>query len=236
MSTISEGVADVRGRIDRAARAAGRGQVRLLLAVKTVPAPRILTALSTGVTLIGHNRAQEMRDVEPALAATSHESHFIGHLQSNKVNQVMRWADCVQSVDSAKLALRLDRAAAARQRDLDVFIQVNTSAEDSKAGVAPADLPELVQAVAHAGHLHLRGFMTIGANASDRNRVLASYTALANIRDEVLASGTAGTESATELSMGMSGDLEVAIEAGATMVRVGSGVFGRRSTPPAGVG
>src|SRR5699024_11597512 len=101
------------------------------------PAEPILAALHTGSTLNGHNRAQEMREVEPELAEVRHESHFIGHLQSNKVNQVMRWADCVQSVDSAKLAQRLDRAAGSRGRDLEVFIQVNTSAEGSKAGIAP---------------------------------------------------------------------------------------------------
>lgn len=232
MTTVSEAITQVRARIDRAAEAAGRSEVQLLLAVKTVPAERILAALHTGSTLIGHNRAQEMREVEPELAEVRHESHFIGHLQSNKVNQVMRWADCVQSVDSAKLAQRLDRAAGSRGRDLEVFIQVNTSAEGSKAGIAPDEAGDLATLVGRCEHLHLRGFMTIGANTQDQELVRASYASLARIRDEVVASGKAGTASATELSMGMSGDLETAIAAGATMVRVGSGVFGAR--PAAG--
>ncbi|WP_147917738.1 YggS family pyridoxal phosphate-dependent enzyme [Ruania zhangjianzhongii] len=232
MTTVSTAVADIRRRIDRAAEAAGRtDQVRLLLAVKTVDAPRIREALATGETLIGHNRAQELRAVEPELTDVAHESHFIGHLQSNKVNQVMAWADCVQSVDSLRLAERLDRAAATRGRDAGVLIQVNTSGEDTKAGVDPAEAEALAEQVAALEHLQLRGFMTIGANTSDETAVRASYTALAQIRDQVAGSGAPGTERATELSMGMSGDLEIAIAAGATMVRVGTGVFGTRPAP-----
>ena len=232
MTTVSNAVADIRRRIDRAAETAGRtDQVRLLLAVKTVDAGRIREALATGETLIGHNRAQELRAVEPELTDIAHQSHFIGHLQSNKVNQVMVWADCVQSVDSLRLAERLDRAAANRGRDLEVLVQVNTSGEDTKAGVDPAQAPALAEQVAVLEHLHLRGFMTIGANTADEAAVRASYTALAQIRDQVAGSGIPGTERATELSMGMSGDLEIAIAAGATMVRVGTGIFGARPAP-----
>ena len=232
MTTPASAVADIRVRIDRATEAAGRTDpVRLLLAVKTVGAGRIREALATGETLIGHNRAQELRAVEPELTDLVHESHFIGHLQSNKVNQVMAWADCVQSVDSLRLAERLDRAAGSRGRDLDVLIQVNTSGEETKAGTDPAEAVILAEQVAVLEHLHLRGFMTIGANTSDEATVRASYSALAQLRDQVAGSGRPGTERATELSMGMSGDLEIAIAAGATMVRVGTGVFGDRPTP-----
>lgn len=232
MTTVSDAVTRVRERIATATGAAGRTDaVRLLLAVKTVDAGRIREALATGEQLIGHNRAQELRAVEPELTDVAHECHFIGHLQSNKVNQVMAWADCVQSVDSLRLAERLDRAAGNRGRDLDVLVQVNTSGEDTKAGVAPAEADRLAEQVAALAHLRLRGFMTIGANTADQDAVRASYDALARIRDRVAGSGTPGTEGATELSMGMSGDLEVAIAAGATMVRVGSAVFGARPRP-----
>lgn len=232
MTTVRHAVEQVRERITKATEAAGRtDQVRLLLAVKTVDAGRIREALATGETMIGHNRAQELRAVEPELTEIAHESHFIGHLQSNKVNQVLAWADCVQSVDSLRLAERLDRAAANRGRDLDVLIQVNTSGEETKAGVDLGAAVELAEQVAVVEHLHLRGFMTIGANTSDEATVRASYTALAQLRDQVAGSGQPGTERATELSMGMSGDLETAIAAGATIVRVGTGVFGARSTP-----
>lgn len=232
MTTVRNAVEQVRERIAKATEEAGRtDQVRLLLAVKTVDPARIREALATGETLIGHNRAQELRAVEPELTEIAHESHFIGHLQSNKVNQVMAWADCVQSVDSLRLAERLDRAAASRGRDLDVLIQVNTSGEKTKAGVDPAEGAALAAQVAVLEHLHLRGFMTIGANTSDEATVRASYSALAQLRDQVAGSGEPGTERATELSMGMSGDLEIAIAAGATMVRVGTGVFGVRPVP-----
>lgn len=232
MTTVSDAVTRVRERIATATGAAGRTDaVRLLLAVKTVDAGRIREALATGEQLIGHNRAQELRAVEPELTDVAHECHFIGHLQSNKVNQVMAWADCVQSVDSLRLAERLDRAAGNRGRDLDVLVQVNTSGEDTKAGVAPVEAVALAEQVAALAHLRLRGFMTIGANTPDQDAVRASYDALARIRDRVAGSGTPGTEGATELSMGMSGDLEVAIAAGATMVRVGSAVFGARPRP-----
>lgn len=232
MTTPARAVANIRMRIDRAAEAAGRTDpVRLLLAVKTVQVQRIREALATGERLIGHNRAQELRAVEPELTDVAHESHFIGHLQSNKVNQVMAWADCVQSVDSLRLAERLDRAAANRGRGLDVLIQVNTSGEETKAGTDPTAAVALAEQVAALEHLHLRGFMTIGANTADEATVRAGYSALAQLRDQVADSGEPGTERATELSMGMSGDLEIAIAAGATMVRVGTGVFGARPAP-----
>lgn len=232
MTTVSDAVEQVRRRIAKATEAAGRSdQVRLLLAVKTVDAPRIRAALAAGERLIGHNRAQELRAVEPELTDIEHESHFIGHLQSNKVNQVLAWAHCVQSVASMRLAERLDRAAEARGRDLDVLVQVNVSGEETKAGVAPAEAAGLAEQVAGLEHLHLRGFMTIGANTPDEGRVRSGYESLARIRDQVATSGVPGTAGATELSMGMSGDLEVAIAAGATMVRVGTGVFGARPQP-----
>ncbi len=230
MTAVAASIEQVRSRIANAAQEAGRdpAEVQLLLAVKRVESARIREALAAGATLIGQNRAQELVATEPDLVDVPHETHFIGHLQSNKVNQVMRWADCVQSVDSQKIAQRLDRAAATRGRDLDVFVQVNTSGEETKAGVPPENAGELAAVVGSLEHLHLRGLMTIGANSPDPGEVSASYTALAQVRDAVVGSGEPGTSEAHELSMGMSGDLELAIAAGATMVRVGTGVFGAR--------
>ncbi|UFU07759.1 YggS family pyridoxal phosphate-dependent enzyme [Ruania halotolerans] len=231
MTAVAASIEAVQCRIAAAAEAAGRdpSEVRLLLAVKRVEAARIREAFAAGATLIGQNRAQELVATEPDLVDIPHESHFIGHLQSNKVNQVMRWADCVQSVDSTKLAHRLDRAAEARERDLDVFIQVNTSGEETKAGVTPESAGELAAVVGSLEHLHLRGFMTIGAHSADLDEVRASYTRLTQVAAAVVDSGASGTGEAGELSMGMSGDLEIAIAAGATMVRVGTGVFGARA-------
>lgn len=249
---IAENLAVVRRRIADAARVVGRdpAEVRLLLAVKTQPVAAIRAALDAGAGLLGHNRAQELAATGPALAEAgvpAHEMHFIGHLQSNKVNQVLRWVTCVQTVDTLRLAERLDAAVERRGAEddggaapggagtpaapLDVMVQVNTSGEPTKAGVEPARAAELASAVAALPHLRLRGFMTIGANSPDVDVVRASYEALAAVRDRVLAGGTPGTDAASELSMGMSGDLELAVAAGATMVRVGTAVFGAR--PPA---
>lgn len=235
---MREALSRVRQRVSDAAVAAGRdpGEVALLLAIKTVPAARVRQAIEAGATLLGQNRAQELVAVEPDLADLPHSTHFIGHLQSNKVNQVLRWASCVQSVHAPSLAHRLD-AARGRQASetgagpLDVMVQVNTSDEPTKSGVAPDAAADLAAEVAALPHLRLRGFMTIGANDPDPGVVRASYDRLAAVREEVLGSGTPGTEDARELSMGMSNDLEIAVAAGATMVRVGSAVFGAR--PPA---
>lgn len=218
----------VRTRVADAARAAGRDPdgVALLLAVKTVDVPRVREAIAAGGTLLGHNRAQELAATEPGIDDLAHESHFIGRLQSNKAGVVARAVRCVQTVHDLALAQRLQRVAG--EAGLAVMVQVNTSGEDSKSGVAPAAAADLAAAVADLPGLTLRGFMTIGAHSPDLGAVRASYEALAQVRDDVVGSGYPGTAHARELSMGMSGDLETAVAAGATMVRVGSAVFGSR--------
>ncbi|PYF96730.1 hypothetical protein SAMN05216184_11821 [Georgenia satyanarayanai] len=232
MSEVLEALAAVRDRVARAAGAAGRdpADVQLLLAVKTLPADRVREAIAAGAHLLGHNRAQELVGTAPDLADLPHEMHFIGRLQSNKAGKVVPLVSCVQSVDALALAERLDRLAGREGRRLDVFVQVNTSGEATKAGATPEDAVVLAVAVAALPHLRLRGLMTIGARSSDVDVVRASYDRLATLRDDVVASGAPGTADARELSMGMSTDLEVAVAAGATMVRVGTAVFGARPT------
>lgn len=226
---MREKFARLRSQIDEFAAAAGRtDHVDVLLAAKTQPAAVIREAITAGGTLLGQNRAQELAATEPELTDLEHDTHFIGMLQSNKVNQVLRYASCVQTVHTVRLVERLARAAETQGRTLDVFIQANTSGEDSKSGVAPAEARDLAAHIGALPALRLRGFMTIGANSPDVGVVRASYEALAQIRDDVLAAGETGTESARELSMGMSQDLPIAIAAGATMVRVGSAFFGSR--------
>jgi pyridoxal phosphate enzyme (YggS family) len=236
---VTQALARARERVDAAAREAGRepGEVAMLLAVKTVEVARIREAIGAGYPLLGHNRAQELTTTEPELVDVPHSTHFIGHLQSNKVNAVLRWVDCVQSVHGLALAERLSRRRSAiaeeggPQDPLAVMVQVNTSGEESKSGVEPAHALDLAVAVAALPSLRLTGFMTIGANSTDPGRVRASYDTLAEVREQVLATSAVGTDHARELSMGMSGDLEIAIAAGATMVRVGSAVFGSRPAP-----
>ncbi|MCM3661675.1 YggS family pyridoxal phosphate-dependent enzyme [Georgenia satyanarayanai] len=232
MSEVLEALVAVRDRVARAARVVGRDpeEVQLLLAVKTLPVDRVREAIGAGAHLLGHNRAQELVATAPELAGLPHEMHFIGRLQSNKAGKVVPLVSCVQSVDSLALAERLDRLAAREGRRLDVFAQVNTSGEETKAGAAPQDAVAHALAVAALPHLRLRGLMTIGARSEDVDVVRASYERLAALRDEVVASGAPGTAEARELSMGMSTDLELAVAAGATMVRVGTAVFGARPT------
>lgn len=229
VSEISQALAAVRDRVAAAARVVGRDpqEVRLLLAVKAQPAHLVREAIDAGADLLGHNRAQELVEGAPELAGVPHEMHFIGRLQSNKATKVVPLVTCVQSVDGLAIAERLDRLAGTAERVLDVLVQVNTSGETTKAGVAPEEAPGLAAAVGALPNLRLRGLMTIGANSTDVDVVRASYERLAQLREEVLARD-AGTGEARELSMGMSRDLEVAVAAGATMVRVGTAVFGAR--------
>jgi pyridoxal phosphate enzyme (YggS family) len=201
----------------------------MLLAAKQQPVAAIRAAIAAGGRLIGENRVQELVTKGPELADLRHEAHVIGPLQSNKINAALRWADCVETVDSLVLAQRLAARVGGRAGGLGVMIQVNTSAEASKSGVSPARAAELAHQVAALGALRLDGFMTVGLNSDDAAAVGRSYAALRAIRDQVAASGAPGTATAVELSMGMSGDLEIAIAEGATIVRLGTAVFGPRS-------
>lgn len=232
-------LATVRARVATAASAAGRdpADVRVLLATKTQAAELVLAALAADSAaraadptlrpvLVGENRVQELVAKGPRVAPLASALHLIGPLQSNKVNAALRWATCVETVDSLDLARRLaDRA----ERPLDVLVQVNVSGEATKSGVAPAAAVDLAVQVAALAPLRLRGFMTIGARTPDQAVVRAGYARLRALRDEVVGSGAAGTHEATELSMGMSGDLEAAVAEGATIVRVGTAVFGART-------
>jgi pyridoxal phosphate enzyme (YggS family) len=242
---VAARLAAVHERIAAAESDSGRpvGSVRLLLATKTVPAALIRAALVAAPSaiahpvLIGENRVQELVAKGPDLADLAPEVHLIGHLQSNKVGAALRWASCVQSVDSLDLATRLSRRADHAGRPLDVLVQVNVSGEGTKSGVDPSDAFDLATAVAALDGLRLRGLMTVGAHSPDDAVVRGGYALLRRLRDDLLRSGAPGTDAATELSMGMSGDLEAAVAEGATVVRVGTAVFGSRpplpSPPPA---
>ena len=244
-------LAAVHDRVAAAARAAGRDprEVRVLLATKTQDAETVLAGVRAALdlaaaagddrpVLVGENRVQELVAKAPALvdlvAAGRVEAHLIGHLQKNKVNQVLGAATAVDSVDSLALARALSTRCERDGRTLDVLVQVNVSGEASKSGVAPDDAAALAADVATLPGLRLTGFMTIGAPlGDDRDEafVRAGFARLRAVRDAVLASGAPGTADARELSMGMTADLELAVAEGATVVRVGTAVFGARPTP-----
>jgi pyridoxal phosphate enzyme (YggS family) len=206
-------------------------EVRLLLATKTVTAENIKIALKAGQTLMGENKVQEIKEKYEALRTVPHEKHFIGHLQTNKIKDILKYGvTCVQSVDRLELAEKLQQRLVQEQKTLDVFIQVNTSAEESKFGVAPEEAITLVKQVARLDRLNIKGLMTIGLLSAETAAVSNCFRLLKKIQDEINA---LQLENVTmqELSMGMSNDLEIAIAEGATMVRVGTAIFGKRIHP-----
>ena len=241
---VAARLARVHERVASACASAGRDarDVRVLLAAKTMDAAAVRAALladaaaraagsGTAPVLLGENRVQELVATAPDLTDLAPEWHVIGPLQSNKVNAALRWACAVQSVADDALALRLSQRVRDRTAPLDVWVQVNVSGEPTKHGTSPAEAPDLAVRVAALPGLRLAGFMTVGARSDDERVVRAGYARLRSVRDAVLASGAPGTADAHGLSMGMSGDLEAAVAEGATVVRVGTAVFGARPAP-----
>ncbi len=222
---------DIHARVAQAALDAGRdpADVAILLAAKTQTPATVRTAIAAGARLLGHNRVQELTAMAPELVDLDPTWHVIGPLQSNKVNAALAWATCVQTVADTPLADRLSRRCEAIGCELDVMVQVNVSGEATKAGVAPERAVELAAAVAAHENLRLTGLMTIGANSADRGLVRAGFARLRELRDELRTSGASRTADARELSMGMSGDFELAVAEGATLLRLGSAVFGPRA-------
>jgi len=214
---IAANLADVRSRIEAAARRAGRdpASVTLLAVTKTKPLEDLLAAYEAGVRHFGENRVQEAEAKLPHLPADA-VKHLVGPVQSNKANRAARLADVLHSVDSAGIARRLARAAGSEGRRLAVYVEVNTGGEETKAGVAPAEVPALVADVRALPELDLRGLMAIPPPGDTRPHFV-------RLRDLASSLGLTG------LSMGMSDDFEAAVEEGSTIVRVGAALFGRRS-------
>jgi pyridoxal phosphate enzyme (YggS family) len=232
--SIRANLAAVNERIDAACAAAGRhrSEVRLLLATKTMAPERVRVAIEAGADLVAENRVQEVRPKFEALADLEYERHFIGHLQSNKINALVPYISCIQSLDRLSLAKKLQKRLEREDETLEVMLQVNTSGESSKFGVSPDDLAELATEVSRMENLKIRGLMTIGLFTDDIELARPSLRKLRELRDQVRELNLDGVVM-DELSMGMSGDLEVAIEEGSTIVRVGSAVFGSRPAPAA---
>ncbi|KAF2517183.1 YggS family pyridoxal phosphate-dependent enzyme [Flavobacterium foetidum] len=219
----------VHQRIENACKASGRNpdDVQLLLATKTVPAAKIRIAIEAGETLIGENKMQELRDKNDILGRLPIERHFIGHLQTNKVKDVLKYASCIQSLDRLSLADELHKQLVHQKRKLDVFVQVNTSYEESKFGLAPENVLNFIHTLKDYETLNIKGLMTIGLLDVEKEKMRPSLRLLKTIRDEIYA---AKIDSVTDLklSMGMSQDLEMAIEEGSNMVRIGTSIFGNR--------
>jgi PLP dependent protein len=229
---IRANLAEVESRVAAACAAAGRrrDEVRLLPVSKTVAIPALRSAFEAGITTFGENKVQEARLKAEALADLPVQWSVIGHLQTNKAKYVARFASEFQALDSLKVAAALDERLLIEGRSLDVFVQVNTSGEASKYGLTPEAVPAFLKELPAFSCLRVRGLMTLAIFTPDEVKVRACFKLLRTLRDELRDGAPAGL-ALDELSMGMSGDFEWAIGEGATVVRVGQAIFGRRPTP-----
>lgn len=231
-NTIKNNLQVIQKRINNACDNSGRDpkDVKLLLATKTVSAENIQLAINEGYNLLGENKVMEAIGKYELLKEQACQWHIIGHLQTNKVKYVLQFADVVQSIDRLKLANKLQNRCDFDRRDIDIFIQVNTSYEKSKFGIAPEKALDFIKQVSEFPRLHIKGLMTIGLLSSKDEKVRDCFKLLKEIqlKAQELKLPNASFD---ELSMGMSNDLELAIEEGSTMVRVGTAIFGDRPFP-----
>ncbi|MGV3523795.1 MAG: YggS family pyridoxal phosphate-dependent enzyme [Candidatus Sericytochromatia bacterium] len=225
---LPQRLAEVAARIQAACQRVSRSpdSARLIVVSKTVPVPRLREALAAGAFLLGENKAQELREKAPQLLETGVQWHFIGQLQTNKIKDILPWTALLHSLDRLELAQKLSTRLVALGRELPVLVQVNTSAEDSKAGVEPAAALELLKRVADLPGLKLQGLMTIGRLGGSELQTRDCFRRLVDLQQ---AAQNHDLPPLYELSMGMSGDFEWALEEGATLVRVGSAIFGERA-------
>ncbi len=228
---VADNIAMVRERIGAAARRAGRNvdDVTLMAVSKTVPPELIRAAYLAGVRAFGENRVQEFAGkVDAVRDLVAAEWHMIGHLQSNKAGKAAELFNAIDSVDSLKLAEKLNAAAGKLEKKLAVLIEINVGGEEAKSGVRPesCELEEILQAAPQLDHLALRGLMTIPPFTDDPQQARVYFQNLRELRDKI--SQQFPNINMNVLSMGMSHDFEVAIEEGSTCVRVGTAIFGKR--------
>jgi pyridoxal phosphate enzyme (YggS family) len=227
---LSERIEAVRGRIEACALRCNRApnEITLVAVSKTHPAEVIREAIAAGVTDLGENRVQEAEGKIPEVGRHAARWHLIGHLQSNKARRAVELFDVIHSLDSVALAQRLDRMCVELNRqELPVMIQVDLSREATKSGADEAEVLQLVEALKHCQRLRLSGLMTLPPYFDDAEQVRPFFRKLRELRDE-LSSRRAFGDLRGELSMGMTHDYEIAIEEGATIVRVGTAIFGAR--------
>ncbi|MCV6901449.1 MAG: YggS family pyridoxal phosphate-dependent enzyme [Achromobacter xylosoxidans] len=233
VDTMAIRLAGIRQRIAQACERAGRApdSVTLLPVSKTFEVDAIREAMALGLARFGENKTQELRQKAAALAGQGLQWVLIGHLQTNKAKDAARDATELQSLDRIDLAEALHRRLVLEGRTLDVLVQVKTSSEPSKYGMAPGDVSAFLRRiVAEFPTLRVRGLMTMAVNSPDPNEVRACFRSLRELRDQLRQEAIEGV-SLERLSMGMSGDFELAIEEGSTEVRIGTAIFGARSYP-----
>ncbi len=201
--------------------------VRLVAVSKTIPAETVKDAIESGVTILGENYVQEAREKFNALVQYPVSWHFIGHLQSNKAKYAVRLFDLIHSVDSLKLARELHKQAQKAAKVQPILLQVNISGEGTKSGISAKEAPGLISEISRMENLSVKGLMTMPPYFYQPEKVRPFFAALRELRDEIKKQAPANV-SMEELSMGMTGDFEVAIEEGATFVRIGTAIFGER--------
>ncbi len=231
-SKIARSIAKVKQQISAAAKDSGRNpnEIRLLAVSKTQPPEAIAAAYSAGLREFGENYAQELRDKAPLVAnflGTSPKWHFIGHLQTNKCKYIAPYCRVVHSLDSLALAHELSKLASRYSTEFSVLLQINTSGEASKSGCTPKDMPALAELVSKIAGIRIDGLMTIAGLDSDHQQTRKEFALLRECRTS-LAGIIGKPEQQLELSMGMSHDFPEAIAEGATIVRIGSLIFGAR--------
>jgi pyridoxal phosphate enzyme (YggS family) len=226
---IRANVDALRCRIETACKRAGRtpDEVRLVAVAKTFPAEDIREAHRAGIQDIGENYVQELLAKREPLAAEEIRWHFLGHLQKNKVRQIAPWISLIHAVDSRGVAEEIDRRAAQAGRVIDVLVEVNTTGEETKFGVSPDATVSFCRSLDGLAHLRVAGLMTIGPFLPDAEGSRPMFRTLRQLRDEARSLGQANL-TMQHLSMGMSGDFEVALEEGATLIRIGTAIFGPR--------
>lgn len=226
---IRDSLNRINERVEKAATACGRnpGDIKVVAVSKRFPVGKIIEANDAGQVFFGENIVQEAREKAGILSDKNIELHLIGHLQSNKARAAAQIFDCIQTVDRARIALKLNSLAEEFERELAVLLQVNVGGEIQKAGVDPDSAGELVSIIDECRFLRLKGLMTIPPFSDDPDVSRKYFRKLRELRD---ALNGQRKEPLTQLSMGMSHDFEVAIQEGATIIRVGTAIFGRR--PP----
>jgi len=227
---LKEKLKDISERIRNAAESCGRDpeSIRLVAVSKTVSADKVREAIDAGVTILGENYIQEAGEKISALSDCRVSWHFIGHLQTNKAKYAVRLFDLIHTADSLKLAIELNRQAAKIAKIQNILIQVNIGEEESKSGTSVQDLQTLLREISRFDNLSVKGLMTIPPFYDEPEKVRPFFSALRELRDQIKSAAIPNILM-DELSMGMSGDFETAIAEGATLVRIGTAIFGERN-------
>ena len=230
---MKERIKEILNRINKAAASCGRNseKIRLVAVTKTVPAGKIREAVASGISVIGESYIQEAKNKYDLLSGAHASWHFIGHLQKNKAKYAVKMFDLIHSVDSVKLAEELDIQAKKINKVQNILIQVNIGREETKSGTNEEDIPDFIKEASRFQNISVKGLMVIPPFFDDPEIVRPYFSSLRRLQGKILnsiASNAIQGVSMNELSMGMSGDFEVAIEEGSTLVRIGTAIFGER--------